>query len=517
MSKRVQLRRGTTTEHSTFTGVVGEVTIDTTKDTAVVHDGSTVGGHPLSKQPSEQVLTGYTIAGSPALPAATDTINEAIGKLSRQLTPTGILKSSGTVLSAASDGTDYLSSTTGILKSTYDAHTILYATTDNTPVTLTVGEQTVIGRATGGNISALSIDSDLSSVSVNDDTVPSAKATKAALDLKIPYSGATTAIDFNSKTISNTGNVGIGQASGSYALGVNGKIAIGTDVTIYNATATYTGSLYIGNGGASSTTGSTYNTGIGNLSLNATTVAGNQTAGGYNSLASNVSGSNGVAFGFESQRYANNTATPWTNYNTSAGYQALRGTTTASANIGNYNTAMGYNALLGNKEGNNNSAFGYKSMNANTDGDGNSAVGALSLFNLIGKYHNNTAVGYWAGLYYGSGTDALTQATQSTFLGASSRASANTQTNEIVIGYNAIGAGTNKAVIGNSSVTDVYLGSSSASAILHTTKLMIPALNIAPASAGATGTTGDIRICADYIYVCVATNTWVRTALTTWA
>ena len=50
MSKRLQLRRGTTAEHSTFTGAVGEVTVDTTKDTAVVHDGSTVGGFPLLKE-----------------------------------------------------------------------------------------------------------------------------------------------------------------------------------------------------------------------------------------------------------------------------------------------------------------------------------------------------------------------------------------------------------------------------------------------------------------------------------
>lgn len=41
--------------------------------------------------------------------------------------------------------------------SLFDAHTVLYATTDNTPVALTVGEQTLVGRLTGGNISAVSI------------------------------------------------------------------------------------------------------------------------------------------------------------------------------------------------------------------------------------------------------------------------------------------------------------------------------------------------------------------------
>jgi hypothetical protein len=45
----IQLRRGTTSEHSTFTGLVGEVTVDTTKDTLVVHDGVTAGGIPLAK------------------------------------------------------------------------------------------------------------------------------------------------------------------------------------------------------------------------------------------------------------------------------------------------------------------------------------------------------------------------------------------------------------------------------------------------------------------------------------
>ena len=50
MAKRVQRRRGTTTEHSPFTGADGEVTVDTTKDTAVVHDGSQAGGHPLARE-----------------------------------------------------------------------------------------------------------------------------------------------------------------------------------------------------------------------------------------------------------------------------------------------------------------------------------------------------------------------------------------------------------------------------------------------------------------------------------
>lgn len=48
------------------------------------------------------------------------------------------------------------------------------------------------------------------------------------------------------------------------------------------------------------------------------------------------------------------------------------------------------------------------------------------------------------------------------------------------------------------------------------TQFRISALNTAPASATDTGTLGEVRITATYIYVCTATNTWVRTALATW-
>jgi hypothetical protein len=48
MAKRLQLKGGTTAQHSTFTGANREVTVDTDKDTLVVHDGSTAGGFPLA-------------------------------------------------------------------------------------------------------------------------------------------------------------------------------------------------------------------------------------------------------------------------------------------------------------------------------------------------------------------------------------------------------------------------------------------------------------------------------------
>lgn len=61
MSKQIQLRRGNTAQHTTFTGAVGEVTVDTDKDTLVVHDGSTAGGFPLAR---ESVLSAHTSSTS---------------------------------------------------------------------------------------------------------------------------------------------------------------------------------------------------------------------------------------------------------------------------------------------------------------------------------------------------------------------------------------------------------------------------------------------------------------------
>ena len=49
MPTQVQFRRGTTTQNESFTGAVGELSVDTTLDTIRVHDGSTAGGIRLAK------------------------------------------------------------------------------------------------------------------------------------------------------------------------------------------------------------------------------------------------------------------------------------------------------------------------------------------------------------------------------------------------------------------------------------------------------------------------------------
>jgi hypothetical protein len=48
------------------------------------------------------------------------------------------------------------------------------------------------------------------------------------------------------------------------------------------------------------------------------------------------------------------------------------------------------------------------------------------------------------------------------------------------------------------------------------TQYKLSALNTAPATASSSGTLGEIRIDANYIYICTATNTWKRVAIATW-
>ena len=61
MATAIQRRRGNTAQHASFTGLAGEITIDTQKNTVVVHDGTTAGGHALAKASEVEALGGADI------------------------------------------------------------------------------------------------------------------------------------------------------------------------------------------------------------------------------------------------------------------------------------------------------------------------------------------------------------------------------------------------------------------------------------------------------------------------
>jgi len=92
----LQLRRGTTTEHNSFTGAVGEVTVDTTKDTLVVHDGSTQGGFELA------------LADGSNVSVSTEQVQDAAASMFTSATHTNITATyddgAGTLSLAAAEG-----------------------------------------------------------------------------------------------------------------------------------------------------------------------------------------------------------------------------------------------------------------------------------------------------------------------------------------------------------------------------------------------------------------------------
>ena len=74
MAIQIQLRQGTTTQHNTFTGAVGELTYDTEKKQLRVHDGITVGGKVVG-DPAQDAST--TVKGIVRLATESDITNSS--------------------------------------------------------------------------------------------------------------------------------------------------------------------------------------------------------------------------------------------------------------------------------------------------------------------------------------------------------------------------------------------------------------------------------------------------------
>jgi hypothetical protein len=210
------------------------------------------------------------------------------------------------------------------------------------------------------------------------------------------------------------GNTGFGyQALNNTSGGFN--TAIGFEALYTNTSGHY--NTANGYGALHSNTEGVNNTANGHQALFFNTTGNHNTANGESALLYNTMGSYNTASG-DSALYSN---TEGAN-NTANGHQALFSNTT-----GYYNTANGDQALYSDTTGSYNTANGYQSLLSNTSGNYNTADGFQSLYlNITGK--QNTALGYFAGV----SVDGLN--------------------NAMALGYNAAVNGSNKVVVGNSSV-----------------------------------------------------------------
>jgi hypothetical protein len=231
-------------------------------------------------------------------------------------------------------------------------------------------------------------------------------------------SGASLTEGFRLTNLSNL-HIGTFTADSGQRLQVRGT-SLFTGTATFSVDAVVNG-VNIGRGGGNIDS----NTRIGSSSLNANTTGTNNTFVGSASGAVNSTGSDNSFFGRASG-----------NANTTGINNSFFGLSSGSNNI----------------TGNNNSFFGRASGFSST-GSFNIFIGSISGFN-ISSGSNNTLVGTEAGRYTGAGTTAMTSIDNSIYLGYRTRGlNATGSTNEIVIGYDVVGLGSNTTVLGNSSTT----------------------------------------------------------------
>jgi len=239
-------------------------------------------------------------------------------------------------------------------------------------------------------------------------------------------------------------------AVGKFALYSNasgfGNTAVGSEVLVQNTAS--------------------QNSALGLNALNLNTSGTLNTAIGTYSLTKNTTGSYNIALGGDAI-YNNQTG----NNNVGIGYQTLYST---SGNSTSDNTAIGYQAVKSITSGNSNTSIGSGSSFSLTTGIGNATLGYLSMYyNQTGNY--NTSLGYNTG----NPSSTTFVPTKGIYIGANASPKANTSTsNEIVIGADAIGLGSNTTLIGNTSTQQ-----STIYGVLNATP------NAAPASANGLSST----------------------------
>ena len=308
MTTAIKRRRGTTAQHATFAGLEGELTVDTTKDTVVVHDGATAGGFPLAKESqatTNVAITGGTITGITDLAIAdggTGASTAADARTNLGVTATG---ADTTYAYRANNLSDLASASTA--RSNLGLGTA--ATVADSTLVHTSGNETIGGTKT------FSVDASISGLTVGKGGGAVGTNTAVGAGVLANNSGAN--------------NTGFGYAT-MY------QNTTGANNTAFGWTAL--GS----NASGSSNTAMGYGAGFSNT-------ASSIDAFGYGALYASTTGVANAAFGNTSLRYNTTGA-----YNSAFGTQALYSNTTASNN-----TAVGYQAGYSNQTGNANTFIGF--------------------------------------------------------------------------------------------------------------------------------------------------------------
>jgi hypothetical protein len=153
MSVQVQIRRGNTAQTSAFTGAVAEITVDTDKQTLVVHNGSKSGGFPLAPNTAFDVANAAFNSANNVAPQVAPSFNTANAAFDKANSAnvlaynTGIGANAYTV-SVGSSGNNYA----GAMANSINAYTTAtYATQTDLSTGLSAGNTYTVSVGTSAN------------------------------------------------------------------------------------------------------------------------------------------------------------------------------------------------------------------------------------------------------------------------------------------------------------------------------------------------------------------------------
>lgn len=296
----------------------------------------------------------------------------------------------------------------------------------------------------------------------------------------------------------NTGQVVVGKTSGSYTVDINGSTRItggslylDTNKYIYDSTGRHQikfpsnwesvaiGYYACGTTTTQMTTARARNTCVGSAAGQMTTSGSFNVNIGYGAGLFNTTGSSNVVIG-ASSGYQNNLIS-----------SVIIGTGASGVIGGN----QAYNTFIGNSSG-----------QRLIDSNFNTCLGFQCLYDSVSDrngYNYRTAIGYSAdtnGVYSSClGTQCFANGSYATAIGSYAQA---TSDNTI-----ALGRTSDSVVVGGSSAVTKFDVNGSAM------RLITPST---PATSGAACSVGQIQWDVNYVYVCVATNTWKRSLIDTW-